>query len=83
MSWRTELETYIRKRWEIPENATVEFYEELGMDGYSCCAEYPSATVDIYWKYIPEGKKRQIKKHFPFSGSVFDLLEEMESDDSN
>lgn len=65
----------IRRKYKIPENATIDISEEIYAG--SCCHDYGYNEVFINYEYVPEGKKRKIRRAHVYNGTVWELIQEL------
>jgi hypothetical protein len=74
----------IRRKYEIPDNVEFLISEDTEEDysslGCSCCSPTYSSYIEttISWELVPEGKKR--KKSFTeyYTGTVWELIQELD-----
>lgn len=77
MSLVEQVEGGIRKYFNIPPQAEIQI--EADIAGGSCCHDYPYNEVYISFSYIPDGKKRRVTKQHLYSGTVWDLILEIDN----
>lgn len=72
------IEKAIREKYEIPDNAENLSIGESIDYGCSCCGSR-GVEVEISYKYIPVGKKRRVARYHRYSGTLWDLIFEMDT----
>ena len=76
----------VRKRYEIPAEITndqilvsEETQEDYSYYGCSCCSSSSSyIETEVWYQYVPEGKKRKVTRTHTYTGTVYELLQEEE-----
>jgi hypothetical protein len=69
----------IRKKYDIPEGVRFVVEEEVEDDGYGCCHNsYQYIQTTIFWEAVPKGKKRKQKNYRTYTGTVWELVQELE-----
>lgn len=80
MTLTEQVHNAIKKRYEIPPDVDIRIAEELEDEGYGCCGHdsYQRPVVYINYEYVPEGKKRKVKRSHYYSGSVWELIQNID-----
>lgn len=65
----------VRKYYEIPAGAEISISEEQDYGG--CCHSVGGTETYVNYSYVPEGKKRKYKGTKFYSGSIWELINDM------
>jgi hypothetical protein len=71
----------IRNKYDIPDGVRLVISEDVEDDGYGCChsSSYYIETT-IFWEGVPEGKKRKVKNYHTYRGTVWELIQELDTE---
>lgn len=69
----------IKKKYNIPDGVPFIVSEDIEEDGYGCCHNsYAHIETTIVWEAVPKGKKRKVKHYRTYTGTVWELVQELE-----
>ena len=65
----------VREYYEIPAGAEISINEEVDYGG--CCHSVGGTETYINYSYVPEGKKRRHRSFKSYSGTIWELINDM------